>query len=128
MFFCSVIVADDRPHSLHNAVDRKIQESLQFIINAEDHHINLSVGRQDGVEGRDQQRRQRQVQRSRNSDGIQAHKQSIFAGQVLPAKANRYRTNQINDQINNHCQHLTDTRSQSRALNAHGRKRPDSKD
>ena len=43
MFFRAVIIADDRAHSLHDAVDRKIKESLKFIIDSQNHHIDLSV-------------------------------------------------------------------------------------
>ena len=33
------VVADQRAHSLDDSVGREIQEGLQFIINAKDHHI-----------------------------------------------------------------------------------------
>ena len=66
----TVIVSDQRTHSLDDSVCRKIQEGLQFIIHAEDHHIHLSVCSEDRVQGRNQQGRQCHIQCSRNSDGV----------------------------------------------------------
>src|SRR5699024_12731154 len=56
-------------------VDRKIKESLKFIIDSQNHHIDLSVHCQNPVERRNEQRRQRQIKRRRYTDGIQAAKQ-----------------------------------------------------
>ena len=66
------VITDQRAHSLDDSVGREIQEGLQFVINAKDHHIAVRVSGQHGVQKRDQKRWQCQVQDRGNTDGIQA--------------------------------------------------------
>ena len=49
---CAVIVADQRTHTLHNAVGREIEEGLQLVVNAENDHIALGIAAPAGRSGR----------------------------------------------------------------------------
>ena len=60
-FSRAVIVADQGAHPLHNAVGGHIQKGLQFVIYAQHNNIALRISRQQPVQKRYQQRRQRQI-------------------------------------------------------------------
>ncbi len=71
MLFCTVVVADEGAHSLHDAVGGQIEESLELIVDAQHHHIALGEGRQQAVEEGDQQGGQGQIQDGRHTDGVE---------------------------------------------------------
>ena len=124
----TVIVADKRAHALHEAVGGQIQKGLQFIIDAQHHHITLRESRQQSVEEGDQQRGQRQIQDSRNADGIQSAVQHRVRAQIAAAQPHRQLGTQIDHKVDHHAEHLTDAGSQCCARNAHGRHRPQPED
>ena len=51
----TVVVTDHRTHTLNNAARRQIQESLQFVIDAEHDHIRLTELSQQRIQTRDEQ-------------------------------------------------------------------------
>ena len=57
MFTGTIVVSDDRAHALYNPACRKIQESLQFVVNSQNHHITLGIGCQKSIQCRNQDRR-----------------------------------------------------------------------
>lgn len=56
VLFGTVIVANERAHTLHDAVGGQIQEGLQLVVNAQHHHVALGKARQQAVQEGDQQR------------------------------------------------------------------------
>ena len=58
---CSVVVADQRADPLHDAICRQINEGLQLIIYAKHKYIFLRKIRQNSVQRRYEQRRQRGI-------------------------------------------------------------------
>ena len=124
----AVVVANEGAHALHEAVGRQIQKGLQFIIDAQHHHIALRKSRQQPVEEGDQQRGQRQIQDGRNADGVQSAVQRRVRAQTAAAQPHRQLSTQVDHKVDHHAEHLTDAGSQCRARNAHGRHRPKPED
>ena len=122
------VVADQRAHSLDDSVGREIQEGLQFIINAKDHHIAVRVSGQHGVQKRDQERWQCQVQDRWNTDGIQAQIRFFACFQGFGRYMYRNSLQDIKDHINRNGEHLADASSQSCAPDTQLRKKNDSPD
>ena len=67
----AVIVSDERPHPLYDAVCWQVKEGLQLIINAEHQHISLGISGKNGIQRGNQKRRQRQIQDGGNADAVQ---------------------------------------------------------
>ena len=120
----AVIVADEGAHSLHEAVGGQVQKGLQFIVDAQHHHITLRESCQQPVEEGDQQRGQRQIEDGRNADGVQSAVQRCVRAQAAAAQPHRQLGAQIDHKVNYHAERLTDAGGQCRARNAHGRHRP----
>ena len=57
----TVIISDDRAHALDDSACRKIQESLEFVVDPENHYITLRICSQKSVQCRDQHRRKCQI-------------------------------------------------------------------
>lgn len=118
------VITDQRAHSLDDSVGREIQEGLQFIINAKDHHIAVRVSGQHGVQKRDQERWQCQVQDRWNTDGIQAQIRFFACFQGFGRYMYRNSLQDIKDHINRNGEHLADASSQSCAPDTQLRKKP----
>ena len=67
---CPVVVADDRPHALHDPVGRHIDESLELVIHAEDSHVDGGDGGEDPVQDADQDRGEQHHDAGRNHDTV----------------------------------------------------------
>ena len=50
VFFRTIVVADKRPDSLNDTVDRKIDKGLQLVVSAEHENIGFAEGRENSVE------------------------------------------------------------------------------
>ena len=124
----TVVVANEGAHALHEAVGGQIQKGLQFIIDAQHHHVALRKGRQQSVEEGDQQRGQRQIQDRRNADGVQSAVQHRIRAQAAAAQPHRQLSAQVDHKVDHHAEHLTDAGCQCRACNAHGGHRPQPED
>ena len=122
------VITDQRAHSLDDSVGREIQEGLQFVINAKDHHIAVRVSGQHGVQKRDQKRWQCQVQDRGNTDGIQAQIRYFACFQGFGRYTYRNRLQDIKDHIDRNGEHLADASSQSCAPDTQLREKADSPD
>ncbi len=67
----SVIVPDERPHSLDNAVGRQVEEGLQLIVGSQDKHVCLGEAGQNHVQRGGQQGRQSQAEDGGDTDGVE---------------------------------------------------------
>ena len=120
----AVVVADDGPHPLHYAVGRQVEECLQLIIDAQHQNVHLGVSRQNGVQRRDQQGGQGQVQGGGDANGVQALGHVPPGPQVFPADAHLDGPQEVHRQVHSQGQRLADARGQGGALYAQGREGP----
>ena len=87
MLFGTVIVANERAHTLHDAIGGQIQEGLQLVVNAQHHHVALGKARQQAVQEGNQQRGQGQIEDGRHADGIQFAVQCSIRAQAAAAQS-----------------------------------------
>lgn len=116
---CAEVVADQRPHALHDAVGGKIEKSLQLIVNTEDDDVNLRILREDDIQRRNKQRRQREVQRRRHADGVEAARRPARDARVLRRYMHRQRVQPRQQKIHRERQHLPYAGRPRRALDSH---------
>ena len=122
---CAGVVANDGTQALHNAVGGQIQESLQFVVDAQHHNIALGERRQQSIQEGDKHRRQRQIQDSRHANGVQLQVQLGVGPQAGAAQLDRDGPHVINDEVEHDRYQLADAGSQRRACNAHFREGTD---
>ena len=128
MLFGTVIVANERAHTLHDAVGGQIQEGLQLVVNAQHHHVALGKARQQAVQEGDQQRWQGQIEDGRHADGIQFAVQCGIRAQAAAAQSDRQLSTDVNEKVNAQAQQLADAGGKGRTRNAHGRHRAKAED
>lgn len=124
----TVVVADEGAHSLHEAVGGQVQKGLQFIVDAQHHHIALGEGRQQAVEEGDQQGGQGQIQDGRHTDGVETAFEREVRPQGLPAQMDGRLGGAVDHEVDDESGGLSDAGSQRRAGNAHGRHRAEAED
>ena len=120
-FFCAVIVADHRPHTLDDPVGGQIQEGLQFVIHAQHQNIDLGIGGKNDVQAGDQQGGQRQIQGGGNSDGVHFPGQARIPGAGGKAKVHREIPRKIAQKIDRQAEGLPDAGGKGGTLDAHFR-------
>ena len=128
VLFGTVIVANERAHTLHDAVGGQIQEGLQLVVNAQHHHVALGKARQQAVQEGDQQRGQGQIEDGRHADGIQFAVQCGIRAQAAAAQSDRQLSTDVNEKVNAQAQQLADAGGKGRTRNAHGRHRAKAED
>ena len=124
----TVVVANERAHTLHDAVGGQIQEGLQLVVNAQHHHVALGKTSQQAVQEGDQQRRQGQIEDGRYADGIQFAVQRGIRAQAAAAQSDRQLRTDVNEEVNAQAQQLADAGSKGRTRNAHGGHRAKAED
>ena len=123
---CPVIITDNRPDSLHNPICRQENERLQLVINTENQHTRIRHCRQNAVQCRNQQRRQRLIENRRNSDTVNSAGKTALPPALRQTYPDRPEpTTQIQRQINSERHRLPDHRRCRAALNPHRRNRPE---
>ena len=128
MLFGTVVVADKRAHTLHDAVGRQVQKGLQLVVNAQHHHIALREGCQQAVEEGDQQGRQGQVQDGGHTDGIELAIQCSIRAQAAAAQTDGQLGAGVDEQVDAQTQQLTDAGGEGCARNAQRRHRAQAED
>lgn len=122
------VVANQRAHPLDDAAGRQVEEGLQLVVDSQNHHIGLREGRQHGVERRDQQRGQRQIQRRRDADGVELFVKPGVGAQVSSAQPQRELDGAVDDKVDCQRHHLPDAGGQRRPANPHLREGGDAED
>ena len=128
VLLCTVVVADEGAHSLHDAVGGQIEERLEFIVDAQHHHIAFGEGRQQAVEEGDQHGGQGQIQDGRHTDGVETAFEREVRPQGLPAQMDGRLGGAVDHEVDDESGGLSDAGSQRRACNAHGRHRAEAED
>ena len=128
MFARAVVVADQRPHALHDAVGGEVEEGLELIVHAQRQYVRLPKGREDAVQRRNEDGRQGEVERRRHAYGIQPPRHRPFRAEELAAHAHAQRTNLVGNEVDDQRERLADARGQRRALDAHFREGADAVD
>ena len=101
---------------------------MQLVVDSQNHHIGLREGRQHGVERRDQQRGQRQIQRRRDADGVELFVKPCVGAQVASAQPQRELDGAVDDKVDHQRHHLPDAGGQRRPANPHLREGADAED
>ena len=114
----AVVEAENGPHALHNAAGGQVQEGLKLVIDAQNHHVAVRKGGQNGVEAEHQQRGQRQIENGRHADGIELLVQRAVPLQAGPAQLDRNGLDPVHHQIHHQREHLPRAGGQGRAPNA----------
>ena len=128
MFARAVVVADQRPHALHDAVGGEVEEGLEFIVHAQRQYVRLPKGREDGVQRRDEDGGQGEVERRRHAHGIEPARHLSIRAEELAAHAHAQGTLFVGNEIDDERERLADARGQRRALDAHFREGADAVD
>ena len=95
----TVIVTNQRPDALNDAIGGQIDKGLQLVINAQYQHIRTRISRQNTVQCGNQQRRQCHIQRSRNADAVGLATDLSFRSQISSAQFYRQRIQHVIDDI-----------------------------
>ena len=124
----TVVVADERAHTLHDAVGGQIQKGLQLIVDAQHHHIALGECSQQTVQEGDQQGWQSQIEDRRYADAVKFFVQRSIRAQAAAAHPHRELSAGVDEKVNAQTEQLTDAGSQRCARNAHGGHRAKAED
>ena len=124
----TVVVADERAHTLYDAVGGQVQKGLQLVVNAQNDHIALGEPGKQAVEEGDQQGGQSQVQDGRHADGVQLAVQCNVRVQAAAAQPHRQFGAQVDEQVHAQAQQLADAGGQRCTGNAHGGHRAQAED
>ena len=89
MLLSAVVVADQRAHSLHDAVCGQIKKGLELIVDAQHRDVALGEGCQQTVQEGDEQGGQGQIQDGRNADGVELAVQYGVGAEMLAAQPDR---------------------------------------
>ena len=112
------VVSDEGADALHDTAHRKVDEGLQFIVDAEDEHIRLRKRRKDGVEQGDHEGGQRHVERGGDAHRIELEGDLFLCGLAEADLHGDVRPPE-DDEIGKEGEALPDARRERRAHDAH---------
>ena len=128
--FCltgTVVVSDQRTHSLDDSICRKIQEGLKLVIDSEHHHVNLGVGGENPIQCGDKQGWKCHIQSGRDSNRVKPSGHgTIYVAAFM--NLHRKRSGKIKGKVQYQCDNLTKTGCKCGSFNSHFRERSDSED